>query len=146
MIPKGLSFNVKHVDNGGAADYQTDDGVCYPDICDIIHTGILDFCGCGDPESNLEFILEGLRYIDADKKELSNGQGFDAWYPGWVEKGNKLFGNRMSKMFFFYWAEKENLTEHGGSVTSSWLTKKGEDLVSDITILKESGLLDDEDE
>ena len=123
MIPEGLSFNVTHVDNGGAADYQTDDGVCYPDICDIIHTGILDFCGCGDPKRNLEYILEGLEYIDRKIEFID------------------IFGNDRSRAFFFYWADKEGLTEHGGTVDSSWLTIEGENLMGDIKILKESGLI-----
>ena len=139
MIPKGLSFNVTHVDNGGDADYQTDDGVCYPDICDIIHTGILDFCGCGDPKSNLEYILEGLEYIDS-KIEFIKGS-FDEWYPKYLYRGTEIFGNDRSRAFFFYWADKEGLTEHGGTVDSSWLTIEGEKLMGDIKILKESGLI-----
>jgi len=105
--------------------YYSEDGCFYESSEDFIQCEILGFCGCGNPECNLEFIMNGLKYINDPQPE--DRSKFDEW----IEDGMKLFGSEGAKYFFFYWADKEGLAEHGGSVPG-WLTEKGAQLLSDL--------------
>lgn len=81
----------------------------------------LGFCSCGLPVENLSYILKGLLLIrDVDFKEDYE-----------VRKSRAIshFGNESAEYFFYYWADKEGYTEHGGSVPG-WLTPEGERIVS----------------
>lgn len=36
-------------------------------------------------------------------------------------------------MFFVYWADRKQLTDHGTSIRCSWLTELGEEILNDMT-------------
>jgi len=105
------------------------------DLVDFIQTGDLGFCGCGMPEQNLDYIRKGLEHINETRPE---SQEHDDWHPEWVSRGHEIFGNETSRYFFFYWADKEELTEHGGSVPG-WLSDKGKELLEVLEILHSRG-------
>ncbi len=102
------------------------------DPCDYLQCSVLGFCGCGNPEENLEFIRAGLLHIN-DKCPDGPSDVAREWYKGWVARGRQVFGNEQSRYFFFYWCSKEGLTEHGGSVPG-WLSNKGRDLLDELNI------------
>lgn len=117
--------------------YKTEDGYCdesgchYANAEEFLQTNFLGFCGCGDPDENLKYIRDGLAHIDAERTEP-----FKDWYEKWTAEGLKIFGNENSRQFFFYWADSEELTEHGGSVSSGgWLSAKGKQLLDDLNEL-----------
>lgn len=87
------------------------EGMSYQDRKQYLQTGILKFCGCGDPDENLEYILKCLKEIEAKDPVSDNGP---------------------AGLFFCYWADKEGLTEHGGSIYSGCLSDKGKELLKDI--------------
>lgn len=91
------------------------------DLGDAILDG-LNFCHCGMPENNLLYILGGLEIID--EKRPDDRTQFDAWWDAHTKREAAHFGNQSSAYFFYYWADKEGLTEHGGSVPG-WLSDEG---------------------
>ena len=126
----------KNIDQYKKEDgYYSEDNCYYETAVDFMQINQFGFCGCGDPEGNLEFIMKGLQHIDRDQPE--DRSKFGQWFDKWVKEGHEIFGNEESRYFFFYWADKEELTEHGGSVPG-WLTEKGKRVLSDLTeIVKE---------
>jgi len=106
--------------------YVDDDGCHYDDLAEFIQTGVFGFCGCGDNEANLELIGKGLEHIDSMHPD---GVDFDDWWHKWKDAGVAICGNESSKQFFFYWCDKEGLTEHGGCIPG-WLTAKGKSVLS----------------
>ncbi len=108
--------------------YYNDDGVFYESAEDFYQVEIFGFCGCGLPDENLEYIHDGLTHINDERPE---GAKHDEWYKKWVEEGDVIFGNEFSRYFFFYWCDKQELTEHGGSVPG-WLTDKGKRILFDL--------------
>jgi len=112
-------------------DTYTDENECTHDSAvDFYQCHVFDFCGCGCPEKNLALIRDGLQYI----KNGAYDETDPDWYKKWQKKGWNIFGNEQSRYFFFYWADKEGLTEHGGSVPG-WLTDKGQEALEDLTII-----------
>lgn len=93
------------------------------------------FCGCGDPESALQFLLEILQLIK-DRADAANN----------TEKYNKLYEDIEEKLhfkstpglfwLFLYMLDQKGLTEHGGTVRGCWLTDEGEKLLASIKEIK----------
>lgn len=106
--------------------FKSEDGCDYETATDLLQCGMLDFCGCGSPEENLDFIRTGLELINEKRPE--NPNEFDKWWHEKEERVLKHFGNSQSAYFFYYWLDKEEYTEHGGSVPG-WLTEKGLELL-----------------
>jgi hypothetical protein len=94
-------------------------------IVDFVQCGLLDYCLCGNPEDNLAYVLGGLELIHSSCPE---GVNFKVWFSEHQKKVLAHFGTHDSAMFFYYWADKEGWTEHGGSVPG-WLTEDGLDLL-----------------
>jgi hypothetical protein len=117
--------------------YCSEDGCEYDTAEDFIQCEVLGFCGCGNPECNLKFIMDGLKHINSISP--SNRSNFDEWYQQWYEEGLSFFGSEGARYFFFYWAAKEGFTEHGSSVPG-WLTEKGNHLLSDLAEIYNSVL------
>lgn len=111
--------------------YYDEDGRYYEDAESFYQTKVFEFCGCGRPEDNLEYIMKGLSYIDREHPEGMSYEQSCEWVKKWIEDGIPLFGNEESRYFFFYWADKEGLTEHGGSVPG-WLTDYGREVLDDL--------------
>ena len=106
----------------------------YMNLTDLIQNGILKFCNCGNADKNLLYILGGLELINEKGIERYNEETPSEWYDKHQESVVKHFGSLEAALFFYYWTETLELTEHGGSVYSSWLDDKGEELLE---LLKE---------
>lgn len=110
----------------GPYNYAIDpDDCCYDGPDDLLQTGFLDFCGCGDPEANLEYVRAGLRLIGAIS-DAEFGEPTDRL------KGELVAhcGNEASVAFFRYWADSKGFTEHGASIGYGWLTAEGRQLLA----------------
>lgn len=83
-------------------------GCCYDDMQSLIQCGILEFCGCSCPSQNLDYIKRELERIAS----------------------KQIYGNNISdsEQFFQYWADANELTEHGFCLPG-WLTEKGKALI-----------------
>lgn len=115
-----LSFDRFKTKTGGFIDPKG----CYHETADsVIQVGILGFCGCGDPDENVTFIGKILRLFEYREQNT---------YEQWKSKVRELLPNGDIEYFIWYWLDKEEYTEHGGSVPG-WLTDKGKQLLSDIT-------------
>ncbi len=108
--------------------YYDEDECFYEDAESFLQIKVFGFCVCGCPDENLIFIKNGLSHID---NKQPDGMDHHTWYENWVSEGHKIFGNEQSRYFFFYWCDKEELTDHGGSVPG-WLTDKGKELLADL--------------
>lgn len=101
------------------------EGCSYEDAEALIQTGLMGFCGCGRPDDNLRYVRDGLRHIKCEgRPESSQCGAWAAWWKQHQVDELELFGNQQSAYFFYYWADANGLTEHGGSVPG-WLADKG---------------------
>lgn len=117
---------IKQYEKDGGYEYE---GVYYQSSEDLLQTGFLGFCGCGSPDDNLMYVLGGLSLINETyKKDKDDRYAFSVWYEDHQKKVNDHFKSRDGAYFFYYWADKEGYTDHGGSVPG-WLTDKGEELL-----------------
>jgi hypothetical protein len=82
----------------------------------------LNFCICGNPEKNLGYVREGLKFI----RSLLNAE---YTYEERKQKETEVFGNCESAEFFYYWTDREGLTEHGCAIPG-WLTSYGVEFLS----------------
>lgn len=98
----------------------------FQDVETSIQVGLLGFCSCGRPEENLLYIHKGLNLI-IEVGPYGRDE-YEKWYADHLDRVIKHFGSLDSAYFFYYWADKEGFTEHGGSVPG-WLTDKGRDLL-----------------
>lgn len=89
--------------------------------------GTIGFCPCGQPGLALDYIRKGLKTIDRSP---------DQTYDEWRQSVNNHFKSPQEEYFFYYWADKEHLTDHGGSVPG-WLTDKGKSVLKLIEELEE---------
>lgn len=119
-----LSFKLTDKDGW----FEDEDGISYQIPIDSILTGRLNFCGCGDPDAVAEYIADGLQFI---KDEYYNITGRIL-----EDRIRQVFGNEKSAQFFFQWCDSQKLTEHGSSVPG-WLSKKGINMISDLSVLRE---------
>lgn len=83
-----------------------------------------NFCGCGDLLENLTYVYKGLLLIEFHLHS-------DISYINFETLQKQIFGSLKAAHFFFYWADKEKLTEHG-SCMPGWVTEKGNQLLTDI--------------
>ena len=96
--------------------YEDEDGAHYDDLSSFLQCHILGFCGCGMPESNLEFIYHLLLLKQKwSDRELN--------YHSYNEELTKYLTNNIEhiKWFLDYWLDKKNITTHGGNVSGSWV-------------------------
>jgi len=80
----------------------------------FVEVAILNFCGCGRPESARGHVLDVLERFSKENNLWDYDETKDA----------AMFGTDGSMYFMFYWLSQEEYTEHGGSVPG-WLTEKG---------------------
>ena len=111
--------------------YYDQDGCYYEDAESFIATGVLGFCGCGMPDVALEYVRKALQIVD-DLKQLVYEKKLT--YEQWEERKKKVFANKGAEYFMWYFLNNKELTEHGVSVPG-WLTKKGIELLADLTEL-----------
>jgi hypothetical protein len=106
----------RYADGGG---YKDPEGCWHEDATSLLQAGLLRFCGCGRAEDNLRYILRGLEMVAT----------YATGTPDYSERSCEVFGASEAEYFFYYWADKEGLTEHGGTVPG-WLTEKGKTLLA----------------
>jgi len=104
------------------------------ELIDIIHINFFGFCGCGCPEEPIILVRDAMRYIKKCKL-LEWNKDSTYTYEDWNTEGDQLFHTQAIRYFMFYWLDKEEFTEHGGSVPG-WLTDKGEDLLEILELLE----------
>jgi len=101
------------------------DGYNVADDIEHMLFDVVNFCGCGMPEDVLIYIRKGLLLVE--QLELSwRSENKEDDYKKWDEDKNKFFCSEGAFYFFYYWCDKENFTEHGGSVPG-WLSENGKE-------------------
>lgn len=85
--------------------YEDKDGCYWDSPAGFLWGGILGFCCCGDPNSELKKIKKELELIDA--KTPHEGPSI-----------------------YLYLLDKEGLTSHGFSIYNSIITQKGKDFLT----------------
>jgi hypothetical protein len=105
--------------------YLDEEGITHENAVDFLCSK-LNFCGCGQPEEGLYYVLKSLRYIDLLK---------DVWNK---KMSNELYCNKSpfnsegEEMFVRYILDHLGFTTHGGGVGGAWLEDKGKELLSDL--------------
>lgn len=123
-LPEYLKPFADSVEDGeGDYPYKDHDGAHYQTAKDLIQSGVLGFCCCGDPDLNLRYIRDGFALI----RELSDGCG--GVYKSIRERMTAFHGGETQEQFFHYWADEQGYTEHGGAVPG-WLEPKGVELLA----------------
>jgi len=80
----------------------------------------LNFCGCGNPDTQMQFLRDVLRAIN----RRSEG---NTWKED-TKKIEALLPGALGQ-FYLYWLDSMGITEHGGSIGGDWLTEKGKELL-----------------
>jgi len=112
-------------------EYITPDECHYDNEEELLQCGVFGFCGCGLPEDNLKYIRDGLHHINNLRLQVHTKK---CTFENWKKDGIEIFGNKSAEYFFYYWADTQELSEHGGSVPG-WLTEKGEQILNDLDAL-----------
>ena len=86
--------------------YVDEDDCYYDGAVEFVQCCMLGFCGCGDPVSNLKYVLSMLELV------ARRGRGAET----------------AADWFFYYWLDANGYTEHGSSLPG-WLTPSGRDLI-----------------
>jgi hypothetical protein len=118
---------------------QGPDGCDYDNIKDYILTGLLGFCGCGMPEEALKWLRGCLADIE-HRTEVEWKQSPPVYQGRIYARMEPL--PRGVEYLLWYWMDKLELIEHGGSVGGSWLTERGKHLLRRLEKID----LDDESE
>jgi len=100
------------------------DGCHYENVHKLYHHALLGLCGCGSPEDVYNFLRSVLACFDR------RGARGENWVNAEAEIAVLISANPdMAAHAFSHLLSHLNLTEHGGSVGGSWLTKDGEKIV-----------------
>jgi len=125
-----------HIDEYRGNDGYTDaNGIWWEDALSFYHSGVMGFCGCGDPEMTMRYVLKVLLHIDYRKAKLNHLSDLE-WIKANVEYnkvGLELFGSDEAEWFMKYVLDNKGLSEHGCSVNSAWLTQRGREMMEDLT-------------
>lgn len=84
----------------------------------------LGFCGCGTPEETAVWLRDVLRTMDG--ASFASEQN--------MEKRKELVGYGPRGFFILYQLDCLDLTEHGCSVTASWLSPKGKEVLKKLEL------------
>jgi hypothetical protein len=103
--------------------YTDDEGVNYDDAEQYLETRVLGFCPCGKG-TILEYVLGSLELIDWKTIQHEKNVPWDTYFKLWRSKCNFFFGNEMAEDFMWHFLDREDYTDHGGSVPG-WLNDKG---------------------
>lgn len=105
--------------------YKDSEGISY-EYADQAIKGIyeLGWCGCGDPDSALEYLAKSLQLIKLLRED-------DLKWTDWKIEVDKHHKNDGECYFVWYFLDHKGFTEHGGSVPG-WLSQKGKELLEDI--------------
>lgn len=109
-------------DHGDGILWYVDKNECHSDsLEDFLQSSCLGFCCCGVPEGNLKYIKIGLQILNRD---MYNWPEYGEWHKTVLDH----FKSDLAADFFWYWTDKEKLSEHGGCIPG-WLTEKGKELL-----------------
>jgi hypothetical protein len=140
--PECLSFGDRALADGSG--YKHDDGQVSSCPVEYIQYS-LGFCCCGIVEESLIHILSGLRLINEKfQGDRLDRDGWGEWWKEWKGRCHQTLGGESGTYFFWYWADAQGLTEHGGGVPG-WLTTDGESMLSDLEYLDSIGAFTKED-
>jgi len=104
-------------ENGG---FMSHDGSHWDTKAEYLMTGVLFSCGCGDPSSIGKYVKDMFL-----KHVYQNGtNNYSCWEITYYED--------LPVMFFLSWADREGYIEHGTTIRCSWMTEKGNELLSDL--------------
>jgi hypothetical protein len=101
---------------------------------------VLGFCGCGDPEEALRYVMRVLRAVNTKAPDAVRDAPWSDGMSLWNEWYHTVYrptldaifhGDRGAEYFAFYLLTDKELLEHGGSVPG-WLTPLGEDVLADL--------------
>lgn len=95
---------------------------CYQSIEDVILSRF-NWCGCGQPQTAVLYLLTILHFIDDRSENRFNGQ--------WPSLDG-LFASPGERYFVLYTLNSLGITEHGGGVDGSWLTGDGKELLDEL--------------
>jgi hypothetical protein len=125
-----------HIDRFKKDDgYYDEDDCYYEDAATFIQGKLLDFCCCGDPCSNLEYVRDSLLFLKKKSDHNRTEERFDSeFYKQWNEEVLKYFGNINAANFMWYWLDNKQFSEHGSAIPG-WLTDEGEELLEDLIVL-----------
>ena len=104
----------------------------YIDAESLLQCGVLQQCGCGNPEDNIRLVAKVLRHVH-DRKMYVWDDNHKMTHEDWMEQGRKIGSDDVLK-FIYYTIDEIELTEHGGSVPG-WLTPLGIEFMEDVEAL-----------
>jgi hypothetical protein len=122
-------LGLRKITNG----YLDSGDVYYEDLESALNTGILGFCGCGDPLSVIRYVSGALQIVlkfeknrndfrDNEKlEETDTPDYFDLFEQECFQYFHEHKG---ADYFMWYVLDKSNLTNHGGHVPG-WLLDRG---------------------
>lgn len=102
--------------------YYDDDGCEYDNLQSFLQTGILGFCGCGCPESNLLLIHDFLSLNESHRNQYrdfySDIKDFNKLYNKQKEEIKEFVCKNWEEFaqFFWYAMDDKKITEHGTSI------------------------------
>lgn len=96
-----------------------------------LQLGIMDFCGCGNPDGVSFMIRDVLRAIDNKVKNYDKMDIHEAYKQFDKELIEKLGFNsdNIAFEFILHTLNSAEVLEHGSSVGGSWLTNYGEEIL-----------------
>lgn len=102
-----------------------ENGIEYDTLPEYLQIGVLDFCACGRPGNNLNYIRKGLAIL----RDFYNSESIN--YEEFKRLVDELYHDSDNAYFFWYWCDKEGYTEHGSGLPG-WLTEEGEQLLAQL--------------
>lgn len=112
-------------------------GVVYENGIDFYHRGIFGFCGCGDPTSNMRYIL-GILELLYKRSMLGEGEP-----KNWENHTKELIGYFKSYQemnFVLYVLDKLGVIDHGTNIRGSFVDyDDGVDMLEDLRELLKGG-------
>lgn len=111
-------YSLKKVSGDGKFDYIDQDGISWDSPKGWLWIGVLGGCGCGSTEEleDLAFsLLEDFSYSGDD----------------WDKRKLNIYDD-LALEVLAHWMDDAGLTEHGTSISGSWLTDKGEQVYKTI--------------
>lgn len=111
-----------------SGEYIGEDKCNYESALDLLCTDTFKFCGCGHPESALQYMRDVMSHINRLKEEVWENK---ITYEQWNQGGKKIFSNDGAEYFAYYILDNLELTEHGGLVPG-WLSEKGLEVLEEL--------------
>lgn len=105
-----------------------DNPLHFDEAIDEIQCEVLEFCACGVPDIMVKYIRDSLHHIHVWHANIITD------FSQWDAMAEGLFKTKEAEYLMYYYLDKLELTEHGGSVPG-WLAPKGKDLLELLNML-----------